>query len=202
MRAHSPGSRRRRVLSVLMTTAVVAVTCLFGAAAPASAGFSGASGGTGCNAVNMARDATVGVYYVNTSLYTSALNWTLSTNLNATDVTPTVLSSSSGADVLVYEGAYTDYCGYDWYQGVNGTIGLTTCGSLLSNDRCNLHTIRLSTTYANDATTWQERDLACHETGHSVGLTHTSSTSSCMYSGSDTASSYNSTDVGYLNSAY
>jgi hypothetical protein len=49
------------------------------------------------------------------------------------------------------------------------------------------------------------RSLVCHELGHSLGLRHTTSTSSCMYvppSAQNIPETYNTHDINHLNTRY
>ncbi|MEO7422778.1 MAG: matrixin family metalloprotease [Ornithinibacter sp.] len=57
--------------------------------------------------------------------------------------------------------------------------GLTTCNSL-SGSTCEQHTVRFDVSYFNAASQSNERGLACHEFGHSLGLTHRDTESGCM----------------------
>lgn len=198
--------RRRRTLFAIVATGVAIAGSVLGFAAPAQAGWAGATGGTGCNAINMTNDRNVYFYNVNTDAMTTALTWSRETNLDPTDVNTYLTSNSSIADVIVYENPYTDYCGFDWYAGpkVGGIIGLTTCGSTLSNGRCNMHTIRLDSNYTNIVTWPSKHVLACHEMGHVIGLTHAGSNQTCMAPEENEADSenYSSVEIGWLNNAY
>jgi hypothetical protein len=186
--------------------AVVASLVAFSPGAPpATAGWAGNTGGTGCTAVNMAGYSSLSFYYWNLSgAMTSAEDWVRSNDVDPTDLgTYNIVSQS--ADVVVRDLDYSTYCGLDWYSSSHGggTTGLTTCDSLLANGRCSTHSIRYSTNYTSIASTSQRRGLACHETGHSIGLTHATSSSSCMVLGAtNPAQGYNSTEIGWINAAY
>ena len=195
---------RGRVAAIVGGIALVVASLAVGA--PASAGWAGATGGTGCSgAVNMAGDATISFTYSSVaSDMSTSMDWNRTQNLDPTDLVTSVTPSTS-ADVVVYENSYTTYCGQDWWSasGGGGVTGFTTCDSLLSNNRCKQHSIRFSGPWAAGASLTNRRYVACHESGHAVGLTHSTLDTTCMkYNDSSPVTVYNSTEKGYINSAY
>lgn len=196
-------SRKIAILAVGAMSVVASLLAFSPGSSPASAGWAGNTGRTGCTAVNMAGYSSLSVYYWNlSSAMTSAESWVRTNDVDSTDLGTYAINSTS-ADIVVRDLDYTDYCGMDWYvsSAGGGTTGLTTCDTLLANGRCDTHSIRFSTNYTGSATTSQRRNLACHESGHAIGLTHATSSSSCMTPGG-TSQSYNSTEIGWINAAY
>lgn len=117
------------------------------------------------------------------SQVSSAVNYSRAYNLDPTDlVTGYDSSLDSATDVIVRDQDYVDYCGITWHSPTSGgTIGLATCDSR-TGLKCEQHTVRFDLSYIANATTSEERGLACHELGHSVGLTHRDSECGCMKS--------------------
>lgn len=209
LRSMNDRSRPRRKRGLVgAAVAVMAIAAALVAtspnAQPAEAGFAANSGQTGCNGVNMAGYVSIGFRYLSlSSVMTTAEDWSRSNNINPTDI-ETYSTSSASADVVVRDLDYASYCGFDWFTtGNGGTIGLTTCDSVLPWSSCGQHTIRFSSTYANIATTSQRRALACHENGHAIGLTHASSSTTCMTPNvANPPTTYNPTEIGWINNAY
>jgi pregnancy-associated plasma protein-A len=86
---------------------------------------------------------------------------------------------------------------FELMSGNNGFLGDYFCEYLIGNV-CYRARIRLNTTYLTD--NLNRRATACHEIGHSVGLTH-GGTTDCMKSGFNTVenSKYNSHHVSHIN---
>jgi hypothetical protein len=87
-----------------------------------------------------------------------------------------MVSPTSATDVVVYTQDYTTYCGRPWHPQVNGpsTVGLTTCVSPNSGaSTCEKHEVRYDLSWWNqNMDNGYRRDMACHETGHTLGLRH------------------------------
>lgn len=100
-------------------------------------------------------------------------DWTRTNNYDPT-VVNTFNDSSENAttDAIIRDQDYTTYCGYTWHGSVGGLVGLTTCNSLNGVNECESHVIRYDNSYFNVASLSDRRGAACHETGHSLGLTH------------------------------
>ena len=209
IRSTTNGTRPRRKRGIVaIAVAVMAVTTALVAtspdAQPAEAGFAANSGQTGCNGVNMGGYVSLGFRYLSlSSAMTSAEDWSRSNNINPTDI-ETYGTSAATADVVVRDLDYASYCGFDWFDTRNGgTTGLTTCDSVLPWSSCGQHTIRFSTVYTNVATTSQRRALACHENGHAIGLTHATSDTTCMKPNVvNPPTTFNPTEIGWINNAY
>jgi hypothetical protein len=96
-----------------------------------------------------------------------------------------------------------DVCVYDDNYGDNGLDGWNACTTGTDSGShpdmvCSLDVARINTFYSPPPF-----EVACHELGHTVGLRHTTSTTSCMQSPlSVNDTTYNSHDVGHINSNY
>lgn len=185
-RASSVGAGRsfpRRARTFVSTVVGAAtIVTLVGPGAGAT-NFSGSSGGTGCYANNM-QDSSLMTYYKQ-SLTTKMSNAVTDTVTN--DVGPTTMSSSlltssnSATDVIYNDGDYSTYCGFDWHpdDASDGfVIGIATCQSLAGTD-CEQFHVYFDTSFTDNINDDFARTLACHETGHTVGLLHRESTG-CM----------------------
>lgn len=197
---------------VVRSSVAVALALLLVVASGVTAGwannFSGANGATGCAPVNMADNGTHAFYYSSvTSSMVSATNWNRINNLNPTDVNTSVATTiTSTTDVVVYDSNYTTYCGFSWHGSGGSMIGLVTCVSLNSASECEKHEMRYDTSWTTGRSQAYLRALACHESGHTLGLEHransTSSDVGCMPSPLPTITQYTDHDVAHLNAAY
>lgn len=168
-------SSRGRCL-VALTTALVAI---FAIRAPVEAdNWSGATGKSDCSSVNKTDNANQVYDYQNlTSADYNAIQWVRVNVIDPTDIdTSLVASSTPHTDVLVRDGAYVDYCGIDWYQPNDpdgGVVGLGRCLALVEGKlSCDQHELRMNTNFTSIASTYDVRSLACHESGHTLGLMH------------------------------
>lgn len=110
---------------------------------------------------------------------TSMENWTRTNVYDPTDLVTSFYTGSS-TDVIVRDQDYTTYCGYTWH-GSGGTVyGLYVCEAATGSGRCERSSIRYDLSYVNATTEANRRGLACHETGHSLGLAHYNTYSGCM----------------------
>ena len=92
----------------------------------------------------------------------------------------TSFSSGSAVDVIVRDQDYTTYCGINWHGSGGSNVGLYTCEAVTGTGRCERSSIRYDTSYVNVTTEANRRGIACHETGHSLGLKHYDAYSGCM----------------------
>ena len=158
------------------TIALIASAGVVLGIAPASAtNFSGSSGRTGCangSPVNKADNKDHSFFYENLTEPVDAAQTYTRTKVYDPTVIATRRSSrlTDTTDVVVGDRDYDDYCGYPWHP--SGVVGLTTCNSLNAADECEKHSIRYDISYFDSASTSDRRGAACHETGHSLGLTH------------------------------
>lgn len=125
---------------------------------------------------------------------------TASTTYNAVaDVSTTESSSSSNVDVIVMD-AFTNLPNIvAWTECADGA----TTGGTDPHAYCVPQWLRydLSDTSAYD-TIDERNSIACQEMGHTLGLRHSSSTSSCMYTNRTTQSGLVTDDTTELNGHY
>jgi len=210
----SPLPTRRRVLhrrALAMLSIVAAVAAALVVFAPvttpsAEAVFSGSNGKTGCSAVNMGHTRYPKFWYSGlTSRVASHTDYARTYIVNTSDISSSKDSSlDANTNVVMADGAYTSTCGFDWYNEVDGgTLALTTCDTVYSSGDCRQHTVRISTTYFDGATTTQARGLLCHELGHAFGLMHASSSGTCMkYGVTNPAQDWDSSEMSQINANY
>lgn len=135
----------------------------------------GATGGTGCTAGNMADNRDHYFWYdALASNVQNQQNWTRTNNYDPTVVnTFNDSSEKSTTDAIIRDQNYTTYCGYTWHgEGSPYTVGLTTCNSTNGANECESHVIRYDNSWFDVASLSDRRGVACHETGHSLGLKH------------------------------
>ena len=196
-------ARGFRFLAALFVAAALVMTN----AVAAQANWSGATGLTGCGSgspVNMADGGTHYFNYVSlNSAVQSAVAWSRTYNYDPTDVNTGYDSTiDSTTDVIVRNQDYTTYCGFDWHSPTSGgTIGLATCDSL-SGLRCEQHTVRFDLSYFNAASQPNERGVACHEIGHTLGLTHRDADNGCMKTSAPQNTYLTDHDEAHLNANY
>ncbi len=116
---------------------------------------------------------------------------------NGTDMS-TVLrgSSDSKTDVISYD---TDYTGTFWDTHDASYECTSTNGTNTGN--CQQAKLRFDLSWLDGYNQFQREAVACHETGHSVGLDHHSSnTDTCMYyAGSAGNNGFNQHDKDHIN---
>ena len=104
----------------------------------------------------------------------------------------TVVNFNSGSGVQMQSGRY----------GYTGWLGLAT----ISVSGCTIQsaTTKLNRTYLDGAgyTPDKRKRVACHEVGHSTGLNHNSSSTSCLKSGGSAQSKPNGHDRDQLDIIY
>lgn len=125
---------------------------------------------------------------------------TASTTYDAvTDVSTLERSSCSGVDVIVM----------DAFTGLDSIVAWTECADGTStvgtdpNVYCRPQWLRYDLSDTADYDTPGERNsIACQEMGHTLGLRHSSSTSSCMYTFRTTQAGLVTDDTTELNAHY
>lgn len=147
--------------------------------------FSGATGGTGCSSPNMADNNTHSFFYTAAfpTYMRDAVNAARAESYDPTDInTVTSTNVNSGTDVVTYQQDYSSWCGARWHP-TGGAVGHTQCVSLvISNGRCQKAELRSDESFVAGTSVARRKWLACHETGHSLGLNHrTAASDSCMW---------------------
>lgn len=172
-RAGAPRARRSPILAVALA-AIGLMTVVYTPDVKAT-NFTGANGQTGCN-VNVADNRTHGFF--NNALTTATANavaWTRTNNYDPTDINTTTASSQTAlTDVVSFDADYEGVtCGQTWCCNAgSGLIGYSMCQALNSANECEQDFIYYDTDFMGPQSDANERSLACHETAHSVGLTH------------------------------
>lgn len=188
----------------LVVLFVIFASQLVGAPPAAANNFYGATGDSPCGG-NM-QDSGVMTWYRQDLEYSHGA--TSDAIINAvvpTDVVVAAESSSHGAgvDVVYQDFNYTgSICGITWHPA--GTlVGYTSCVTL-SGAKCDHFHVLYDTSYTSGLTVQQKRNLACHETGHSLGLSHPDAdeqrNDSCMYD--VTEKTYSDHDLDHINDNY
>jgi hypothetical protein len=194
------------------TVVALAIALLLGAPPPASANnFTGASGGTLCSQ-NMADNEN---HYVWNQTLTQptldAANWVRVYTYNPTVInTYTEDIRTSQTDVILHDDDYdTRTCGLQWRTSstaTTGIVGLSECRSL-SGSKCQQFYVYFDTDYMGPKSLAQERWLACHELGHTVGLKHQYAPEyrpTCMHDDPNVSnpSTLHAHDITHLTSSY
>ena len=125
--------------------AVLLVTTFAVATAGPAAAYAAATGQTGCNAPNGNNAENFDHTYYYSALTTAdgaATTWARLNDIDPTAMNTSLLGSVDAAtDVVVYDEAYTNYCGFSWYPNP-GLYALTTCVSLTTASTCEKHELR------------------------------------------------------------
>lgn len=130
-------------------------------------------------------------YYGNLRTYSAdATTWTRSNNINPTNMSTSLTSNHDSSHVHVTD----EYYGATW-------VGATSCQVYAGNNRCQHWHVKYDLSNWDGWQTYQRRHNACHETGHSTGLDHTSA-ASCMQSGAYSELNFTDHDRNHINSAY
>ena len=146
--------------------------------------FTGATGLTGCVAPNMADNNTHSFYYDGSlpQYMRTQVNAVRAESYDPTDInTVTSSNPNSQTDVVAYQQNYTTYCGIAWHGSGGSAVGHVRCVSL-SGSACQKFEMRFDSSFTSSATTGMRKNLACHESGHTLGLGHRASIgNSCMW---------------------
>jgi hypothetical protein len=157
----------------------------------------------------MTDNQTVSFFYIDTKIQVNDAMYATRQRLDPTSLNTTYAASAGpNVDVLARDKYYTDWCelelGFQWTaNGTTGLFGLTNCESLVSAGRCQQQTVRLSDYYIDVWNAAGDEWLACHETGHAIGLSHRilSPARGCMQNGNGIPVSpeYMPHDVAHFN---
>ncbi len=167
------------------TIPVFVVLGILVTAPPVSAGnHVGATGSTSCSSLNMMETSnsvlTYNRVFLTAPMY-NAVAWALNNAVAPTDLTvsydPTVDTST---DAVYYDWDYSTTCGFTWHPA--GTVVAMAQCKYLTGAACDRHHVRFDTSASAGWSTDQARHVACHETGHVFGITHTSGSATCMAS--------------------
>lgn len=130
-------------------------------------------------------------YYDNLKTYSAdATTWTRNNNIDPTDMYTSKTSDHDVSHVHVIDEFYDA----TW-------LGITTCPVYAGGGRCQHWHVRYDLTDWNGWETYKRRHNACHETGHSTGLDHTTA-ASCMKSGAMSELYFTDHDRAHINGAY
>lgn len=174
--------------------------------------WSGATGSpTGCDSdVNMADNKTHTFRFeflstVMQNATTYAMNNSINGTAHPTDLNAIMDSTpDSSTDVWTTDTYYTTLCGHDWCQTNEAppcAVGLYVCESL-SGSKCQQATVRYNNYWTDEEGQTNERGLACHEVGHSLGLLHRDG-DGCIHQGYPKSGLfYSDHDRGHLNVEY
>jgi hypothetical protein len=144
----------------------------------------GATGDTGCNDLNIHDPSDPVIGYQRSGLSAanhSQVEWIMLNRVLPTDLE---VGAASSGDFIYYNSNYTTFCGKNWWSpGSSGVVGFAKCDALVGA-ACDTHKVYLHLGYTNTLDTAGRRKLICHETGHSIGITHNDHTTaafdSCM----------------------
>lgn len=168
-----------------------------------SSNWSGASGATGCTGVNMQSDGTVNLLYSSLSMnMTLAVDAARAYVIDPTDVNTRQVTGTY--DVALMDTTWDGLCGYQWWTAASGsgTVGLATCDTVGSNQRCTRHSVYFQEPWVDARSANDRRDLAAHEIGHTLGLLHRTSGSVMVQNYPKSVRVYDSHDTAHLNAAY
>lgn len=190
-----------RRLKTWWVGAVIAVVVI--GLSPASATNWGSTGSQGAggtqNAVSLLPSSTMTVDRINltatnsTAINSAAINQFGSTNLTVVVRAPSN-TCATGQRICVFDSNYGNNGLYGWAACDTGSSGTNP------NRTCSRQFVRLNTSY----TLPSAQRLACHELAHTVGLRHSSQTSSCVYTPIDDGSTASLTahDIAHINARY
>lgn len=168
-RGRGGGPMTRRAL--LCVAAVVALASTGGGIA--SANYYGPSNGDGCCLFPDNREHTF--YFVDTpnQSYVDAMNHAFDHLDNGTNMTTKKVDWTSVTDVLFYARYYGGCCSHGAYK----------CIDTNSAGECEQAEAKLNRSNLDGEGQHAKEKVACHEVGHTTGLDHAYSVSSCMEQG-------------------
>lgn len=197
----APTDPKSKAPSKLIWLLALFVSLILESWLPASAMNFGSTspGGIPATSVSLGNNIShyVDFYQVQTA-QVDATHWAMTNNYD-----PTVL------DMLDESGGIWDVRVFDNTYGLNGMAGWVICpgnattGGTHPNRWCFGQELRYNLSYPGDFNTIDERrGMACHELGHTVGLRHPASGSSCMGNPPDFDTALTQHDRDHLTDAY
>ncbi|MER5424772.1 matrixin family metalloprotease [Streptosporangium roseum] len=119
-------------------------------------------------------------------------------------------SPDSKTDVEMFDQYYDDYWGLDWNGSNTGKniyahakcVRVISPGLINGWWKCDQYEIRFDLADMSGFSENERKHTACHEVGHSVGLGHSSESTSCLKPGRHTVRSYSSHDVAHINGRF
>lgn len=165
---------------------------------------------SGAKAANFGSAGTAGTFGLTNGVWLQVNStWTVakvSLEAGTANAVDSVMSTQYGPTVLNVSVSTASCASYDtcvsdsWY-GANGAAGWNQCAGTTAgshpNQTCTQTFVKVNLSYAID-----EDVVVCHELGHSVGLRHTSSTTSCMYTSATTVYVLEPHDIGHIDGHY
>lgn len=132
-------------------------------------------------------DSSYHTFYYNSGLSSvmrSATDYARAYAIDPMDLNTAMVALAVDTDVVVYDQDYDRRCLLAWHPTPMGVTGLAECRTLTPNPAgaCEKAEVRYDESYTSIATTTERRWIACHELGHTLGLTHNESypDTSCM----------------------
>lgn len=184
----------------LVMAAAVTATVLSGSPATATNWGSGESAGPPASGVWFTPNADwmVGRRDLTTS-YQQPVYDAVKQQYEPTDLTTTVYSPT--ACMSVY-----DVCVFDWDYGDNGLYGWNDCIGTRTgshpNQVCSQDYVRMNLYALTHYPPHTTKAISCHELGHSVGLRHSSESTSCMNTVYPLPETTTSHDRAHINGKY
>ena len=203
---HKHSSLRWRIVVALAVSILAATTSVRVASA---SNFTGGTGNSGCSA-NAQDNSTMSWHRtagLSTAMRTAVAN-AVNNQVNPTDVTVSAEQAApdGNTDVVYYEANYAgNWCGFIWHP-TGSLIGYTYCRTTAgaNGGTCQGFDIYFDSSWEVGTTATLRNSIACHETGHSLGLTHPAAgidQSTCM-SGLNSYQGYSTHEVGHINGFY
>jgi hypothetical protein len=163
----------------------------------------GATGQAGCYVTDNIRadndDHTFAYFDLGTRVESKS-NLVRTEKINPTNVETRMADDPANADVQVRDYDYVSYCGFDWWDGTSGVVGLAECEVGNANMRCQTYDVRFDSQFTSAATADEIESLVCHEFGHTLGLRHRDA--GCIESGQVSQLNYTDHDRTHINNSY